>query len=228
MVTPGRIRGFTLIELLISITVLSMVVGISTYAFSLFSQDWDGKVGRFDQAAGELQRVELLHGAIRDAAAWLVAGGNSRDGIGFYFLGREEGLTFVTESPIFDARGLAVVRVFREREENASTWRLVYEEAPLRGVLLRDAGQILPFQHRLVILGGLPALEFRYFGWMSLSARAEGSESGSLVPEWFAEYDGIERQQQPSRVALKMGADEVSFEIAERDEVILGRALEAQ
>jgi hypothetical protein len=47
-----------------------------------------------------------------------------------------------------------------------------------------------------------------------------------MAPEWFAEYDGIVRQQQPMRVALRVGATEVFFDVAERDDVILGRAQE--
>jgi len=228
MAAPSRVRGFTLIELLISITVLSMVIGISTFAFSLFSRNWQGARADFDLAAGQLQRVELLYGAVRDASAWLVVSGEGRQSFGFYFLGRDEGMTFVTESPIFDSRGVAVVRVFREREENSRTWRLVYEEAPLRGMLLREASQTLPFQNRLVILRDLPMLEFRYFGWRSLSDRTAGLETGVLTPEWFDEYDGIVRQQQPIRIAMRAGGDEVFFDVAERDDIALGRAQERE
>ena len=228
MAAQTRVRGFTLIELLISITVLSMVIGISTFAFSLFSRNWQGARGDFELAAGQLQRVELLNGAIRDAAAWLVGGDRGADSFGLYFLGREEGMTFVTESPLFDPRGLAVVRVFREREEGAPTWRLVYEEAPLQGILLRDATQVLPFQNRLVILRGLSALQFRYFGWPSLGERSAGIEAGVFAPEWFTDYDGIVRQQQPIRIGLRAGNTEVFFDVAERDETILGRIREMQ
>lgn len=223
MVAHSRVRGFTLVELLISITVLSMVIGIATFAFSLFSRNWQGKTGDFELAAGQLQRVELLNGVIRDAAAWFVTSGQTKDSFGFYFLGRDEGMTFVTESPLFDPQGLAVVRVFREREASNRSWRLVYEEAPLRGVLLREAAQTLPFQHRLVILEGLASLEFRYFGWRSMTARAEGIETGLMSPEWFTEYDGVVRQQQPMRIGVLTGTTEIFFDVAERDEVLIGR-----
>jgi prepilin-type N-terminal cleavage/methylation domain-containing protein len=228
MAAPRRVGGFTLIELLISITIMSLVIGLSTFAFSLFSRNWQGARGDFELAAGQLQRVELLNGTIRDAAAWLVGGGRGADSFGLYFLGREEGMTFVTESPVFDPRGLAVVRVFREREEGAATWRLVYEEAPLQGLLLRDATQVLPFQNRLVILRGLSTLQFRYFGWRSLGERTAGIETGALAPEWFTDYDGIVRQQQPIRIGLRAGDAEVFFEVAERDETVLGRVREMQ
>lgn len=225
MASPARVAGFTLIELLVSIAVLSMVIGISTFAFSLFSRNWQGARAGYDLAAGQLQRVELLVGAIRDASAWVVFSGGPPDHLGFYFLGRDEGMTFVTESPIFEARGVAVVRVFREREENSRTWRLVYEEAPLKRMWLREATQTLPFQNRLVILRDLPTLEFRYFGWRSLAARNEAMDTGSLAPEWFLEFDGLIRRQQPMQIGLNLGKTEIFFDIADRDEVILGRAL---
>lgn len=224
MAAHSRVNGFTLIELLISITVLSMVIGIATFAFSLFSRNWEGKNGEFELVAGQLQRIDLLTGAIRDASAWFVTSGEAKESFGFYFLGRDEGMTFVTESPLFDPQGLAVIRIFREQEVSSLTWRLVYEEAPLRKVLLREASQNLPFQHRLVILQGLPSLEFRYYGWRSMTARAEGIETGLASPEWFAEYDGIVRQQQPMRLSMRIGKTEVFFDVAERDEVMIGRA----
>lgn len=224
MVAHPRVNGFTLIELLISITVMSLVIGISTYAFSLFTRNWDGQTGSFDRAAGQLQRVQLLNGVIRDAVAWLVIGEKGEQELGFYFLGRDEGMTFVTESPVFSARGLAVVRVFREREENAQTWRLVYEEAPLDSVLLRRASQVLPFKNRLIVVAGLPSISFAYFGWASRSSRSVDDESGRQSPQWFLDYDGVRRQQQPLKVALTMGNSKSIFDIPFRDDIIFGRA----
>jgi len=228
MVVQPRVRGFTLIELLISISVMSMVIGISTYAFSLFTRNWDGQTGSFDRAAGQLQRIQLLNGAIRDSVAWLVMGEKNQEELGFYFLGRDEGMTFVTESPIFHARGLAVARVFREREENAQVWRLVYEEAPLDGLLLRESSQVLPFQNRLVVMRGLPAVEFRYFGWRSLAARFADDDQSAEGPRWFSDYDGIQRHQQPSKIGVTLGAAEVVFELSERDDVLFSRAREPE
>ena len=228
MVAYPRVKGFTLIELLISITVMSLVIGISTYAFSLFTRNWDGQIGSFDRAAGQLQRIQLLNGAIRDSVAWLVSGETDQDELGFYFLGRDEGMTFVTESPIFNARGLAVARVFREREESAETWRLVYEEAPLDGLLLREASQVLPFRDRLVVMRGLPTMEFRYFGWRSLAARAANDVQAEGGPQWFPDYDGVRRHQQPSKIGLRLGSSEVVFELSERDDVLFSRAGESE
>jgi prepilin-type N-terminal cleavage/methylation domain-containing protein len=231
MATSTRLSGFTLIELLISISILSLVIGIATFSFSLFATHWNGVSGRFERAAGQHQRVELLNQAIRDAAAWLVLSDAGKDAqkrqYGFYFLGREEGMTFVTESPIFQQRELAVVRVFREREQGTQTWRLVYEEAPLRGLLLRQASQILPFSNRLVILRELPSLEFRYFGWRSRTDRLVNEGVSQVNPEWFDEYDGILRQQQPKRIALRFGGSEITFEVAARDDVMFGLLSEA-
>lgn len=228
MVAQPRVTGFTLIELLISISVMSMVIGISTYAFALYTRHWDGQMGSFDRAAGQLQRLQLLSVAIRDSVAWLVVDEKGKD-LGFYFLGRDEGMTFVTESPIFDAHGLAVIRVFREREGRA--WRLVYEEAPLDGVLLRKASQVLPFSNRLVLLRGLSSVKFEYFGWSSRAARLmEGESAGRETQQWFSDYDGIGRQHQPSRIAIQLGDrddDQIILDIGEKDEEIYSRAVGA-
>lgn len=212
------VRGFTLVELMIVMAILSMVTVSATYAFSLFSRDWEVRRGGFDRAKGQLRRLELVESALQNTLPWAVWGEGGR--VGYYFLGREEGLTVVTASPVFAADRPAVIRVFGERE-SATTWRLVYEEAPLTGVLLRRADQELPFQHRLVVARGLSDVRFKYYGWFSLQDRM-GLESDvdSGNQNWFTEYDGMERVQQPEKIALILGGAESVIAMPVRNSVL--------
>ena len=220
MDTRSRVAGFTLVELLISIAIMSMVIGLASYGFSLFSQHWDGPRKSFDRSVGQVQRLDLVSRALGDAIPWVVRDETNRPG--FYFLGREEGVTLVTASPIYAVDAPAVVRIFREPEAGGR-WRLVYEEAPLSSVRLTKASQILPFQHRLIILQGIEAISFRYLGWNTGQERF-GDEVGSLVPpQWFSEFDGLVRAHQPVRVALTLGEFETTFSMPDRTSVLLNR-----
>jgi len=216
--TPRTLKGFSLLEMLVAITVLSIVIGISTYAYSLFIRQWDGHLGRFDDAQAKYQRLEWLSAALEDTLPYVVRDDEGQ--LGFYFLGRDEGLTLVTMSPIFGVGEPALVRVFREPEEDG-TWRLVYEEAPFAGTLLVRADQRMDFRHRLVIARGLPRPEFRYFGWASLGTRLAIEEASPEGRSWFVEYDGLSRRFHPEKIELRLGKGAVVFDIPARSETLV-------
>jgi prepilin-type N-terminal cleavage/methylation domain-containing protein len=222
MGTHAQVRGFTLIELLIALAIFGLVVGIATYGYSLFTQHWDGRVGRFQQAQDQYQRLDLVVAALENTLPYVVRDDNG--GGGFYFLGREEGLTLVTMSPVFGAGDPAVIRVFRERNP-AGRWNLLYEEASLAGVQLRLASQTLPFAHRMVVLRDVPELEFAYFGWESLEqkhAAANQPELG-LAPQWRPEFDGLVASVHPQRIAVRLGDTEAVVFVPQRADATFRR-----
>jgi prepilin-type N-terminal cleavage/methylation domain-containing protein len=202
-----RSSGFTLLELLLAMAIFGLVVGIAGYGYALYSRHWAGQLGHFEHAAASYQRLDLLMAALENTLPYMV---RDAEGLpGFYFLGRQEGLTLVTSSPVFSPEGEAVIRVFREAAD-ASTWDLVYEEAPLAGVTLRFADQVLPFAHRMVVLRGLPKLEFAYFGSPSIESRYGSNEMAGAgrVLRWFDEYDGLKTHLHPDRIALRFADGE--------------------
>jgi prepilin-type N-terminal cleavage/methylation domain-containing protein len=224
-----KLAGFTLIELLISITILSLLVGLASYAFSLFTRHWSPQRDSVEGSIKQLQRLDLVTAALQDSLPWIVRGPNGKPG--FYFLGRDEGLTIVTSSPVFSPGVPAVIRVFRE-SDGPERWKLVYEEAPLKGLVLMSADQVLPFQHRMVVVGGLRTLEFRYFGWRSLEERLKAGDgdlpAGFLGrPAWYSEFDGLTRSVQPQRLAIRLDGGEVVFDVPDRGDTLLNRSTEA-
>lgn len=218
MATPRALKGFSLLEMLVAVVVLSMVIGISTYAYSMFIRQWDGRLGRFDEAQAQYQRLEWLAAALEDTLPYVVR--DDEGALGFYFLGREEGLTLVTMSPIFAIGEPALIRVFREPDEE-DAWKLVYEEAPFAGTLLVHPDQRMDFRHRLVIARGLPRPVFRYFGWTDLRSRVTVEESLSAERLWFDEYDGIVRQFHPEKIELRLGREAAVIEFPVRIDALV-------
>ncbi len=229
MVKPKRLAGLTLIELLISITILALLIGLASYSFSLFSRATAFTRVSSQKSLQEFQRLDLALAAVENSLPWVVRDQSQR--LGFYFLGRDEGLTLVSGSPIFSPDGPAVIRFFRE-PDGPMRWKLVYEEAPLKGILLRSADQVLPFQDRMVVLTNLRNLEFRYFGWRSDEERLKSGD-GDLPPgfigepAWYDEFDGISRAIQPLRVGIKLDDAEITFIIPERGDTAASRNREA-
>jgi prepilin-type N-terminal cleavage/methylation domain-containing protein len=218
----AKVRGFTLVEMLIAIAIFGMVVGIAGYGYSLFSQHWEGRLGRFQRAQDQYQRLDLVVSSLENTLPYVVRDASGAGG--FYFLGREEGLTLVTMSPVFSPGDLAVIRVFREPTSDGR-WNLLYEEAPLAGVQLRLASQTLPFQHRMVVLRDVPDLHFRFFGWRSLDERlkAQNQPELGLAPEWVSEMDGLVSRTHPQRIALAFGGAEAVVFVPERADVSFRR-----
>ena len=70
-----------------------MVIALGTYAFSLFTKDWDGRSWSADRSVADFQRLDLVIAAVKGALPWAVR--DQKGAIGFYFLGRDEGVTFV-------------------------------------------------------------------------------------------------------------------------------------
>jgi prepilin-type N-terminal cleavage/methylation domain-containing protein len=227
MGTHAKVRGFTLIELLIALTIFGMVIGIATYGYSLFSRSWEGRLGQFQRAQDQYQRLDLVVAALENTLPYVVRGPDGAPG--FYFLGRDEGLTLVTMSPVFSAGNLAVVRVFREPAGDGR-WNLLYEEAPLEGVQLRLASQTLPFQHRMVVLRDVPDLEFSYFGWRSIEKRMAAADAPELgyLPEWSSEFDGLALNVHPQRIAIRIGESDAVVFVPERADVSFRRFLDPE
>lgn len=196
----------------------ALIIGLATLSFSLFARDWIGRTSGFVHTSAELQRLDLLVGSLEASIPWRVKAPSSKTGFGYYFLGREEGFTFVSSDPVFGAGAPAVARVFRETDRDGR-YRLVYEEASLAGITLSNADQVLPFRNRMIVLSGLRKLEFRYFGWLSALARASAEDAPSAGQAWFSSFDGLERNDNPIRIALTVDDARAVFALAEHKEV---------
>jgi prepilin-type N-terminal cleavage/methylation domain-containing protein len=222
MGTHAKVRGFTLIELLIALAVFGMVVGIATYGYSLFTRNWEGRLGRYERAQDQYQRLDLVVSALENTLPYVVR--DASGAAGFYFLGREEGLTLVTMSPVFSPGELAVIRVFREAAADGG-WNLLYEEAPLAGVRLQLASQTLPFKYRMVVLRDVPDLSFAYYSWRSVDERIAAADLPELgyAPTWLPELDGLVKRVHPQRIALRFAGEEAVVFVPERADVSFRR-----
>jgi prepilin-type N-terminal cleavage/methylation domain-containing protein len=217
----SRQSGLTLIELLIAMAVMSMLTVIASYAFSLFSRDWTVVGGGYERAEGQFRRFELMQRAILDSLPWVVVREDGSEGL--YFLGRSDGLTLVTASPVFSPDSLAVIRLIVEKVSNGRS-RLVYEEAPLKELILLRADQTLPFKFRMTIMESATDIVFRY-RWLQAASADDPSGGDSVDPVlvWAAEFDGFKLVGQPVDVSLDVGGATTYFALPQRADTALGR-----
>lgn len=216
-----RQSGLTLIELLIAMAVLSMLTVTASYAFSLFSRDWGGVGTRYESSEGQFRRYDLMQRALLDSLPWVVLREDGSEGL--YFLGRKDGLTLVTASPVFSPGQLAVIRLFVERRPDGGA-RLVYEEAPLTDIVLTRADQTLPFVFRMIVLESDGDMVFNY-RWLQASTDAVSGDSDQREPVlvWTTEFDGLKLAGQPVDLALDFDGVRTYFALPQRADTALGR-----
>lgn len=211
--------GFTLIELLIAMGVLFLLLAFSMFGYQLFSQQWR-KDNRTVSDAYQLYRnYDLFSNAMHGVIPYLVSDNKKNS---FYFLGREDGFTAVTQTPMLSPGAPAVFRVFREKNANGS-WALVYEEASLKQQPLVQLEQTLPFGARVVLFEQLKSISFKYHRYV-LGA-VELDEQGDVIRqyEWVTAHDGFAVNAHPQQIAVDIDGFHWKFVVPDRGGVMKSR-----
>ena len=192
MATYGRLRaGFTLIELLIAMSIMLMMLVLAATAYQLYTDSWKRDLSKVEQRYQTFRGTELLLDAIQ---ATLPLSVTNQGGRAYYFLGREEGFTAVTYAPIHQTGSPAVIRVFRELNDNGR-FKLVYEEASLVNTVLKDADQVLPFSYRavcrlcrlLIMAGIVRRPKWQRLVMLTLLYRMHRNGSKNMM-RWLSDY----------------------------------------
>lgn len=212
-------KGFTLVELLITMAIMSLLMTIAGYSYNQYSQFWHKRLGGFEQKQASVRSKLQLRDTLNAMAPYLVK--NEKGNWVYYFLGREEGLTFISYSPIFSGEGgTSVVRVFKERQSDG-LYSLIYEEAPLSSVMLLELDQILNFQYRLVIAKNLNEISFSYFGWPNIESKYIKEDTIVQSASWTTNYDGAKTNLQPDRVKINSAFMNFDIEVSPGDKKLL-------
>jgi len=216
-----RQSGFTLIELLVATVLMLSMVTIASLGFDWFSQQWTRRLSTIEQSYQNYIQQQQFETAISGIVPYMV---NKGDDFGYYFLGRKEGFTAVSLTPIFEADHPAVIRVFSEQTTNG--YQLVYEEASLKELILISSDQILPFKHRLIVTGGAAQIAFKYLIENHIITGNEELPDGIKSQtsfDWKEELDGISTKKHATKIEVVQ--DDYSFKvmIPKRDQVLNSR-----
>ena len=194
-----QVRGFTLIELLVTMSLLSMIVLICSSAIGLFSQRWDGQLGRFDMATRQARNLILVQNSLNSLIPYVVYSNSGKPGM--YFEGNRNGFIGVSSSSAFSYGNYSVLR-FSVRQNNDNSYDVLYEEWPMDDELLVSVTQQLSFSKPLVLFKSVSNPVFQYHGWESVSAR-EGKFDTINPPTWLPRFNGIAASLAPLKVSLE-------------------------
>jgi type II secretory pathway pseudopilin PulG len=217
---PTIKSGFSLVELLLALSIMFAVLVLAATAYQLYTNSWKRDLSKIEQSYQRLRFHELMLDALQGIIPQSVTESIGNDKTGFYFLGREEGFTAVSASPIYNVQAPAVIRIFREQNENG-TLRLVYEEASLARQPLIYSTQELSFSYRKILLDNLTSLEFSYYGWASSQARVDSlSEFENEIEKgWFIEYDGLARRYHPDQIRIEINGFQLTIAVPNRTDL---------
>lgn len=207
-----RNSGFTLVEMLVSMALLSMVLLISANAYSLFSERWNGRLGKYNSSFTLAKQMTLTQEVLKSVRAYVVLSGENEQAK-LYFEGNRNGFVGVAEKSLFNPAIPAVVR-FQFVQNADFTFRLEYQESLMSDYLLLRAQQQIEFSSSIVLFDGLTDVGFEYFGWESFRAKTNylnDPTQENLSKQWSDNFNSLERDVQPEFVRIYFTASDGDY-----------------
>ena len=201
--------GFTLIEVLISTIVLSAVIYLATFSYSLFLDSWE-KNRFIDASAIQQYRSHLL---VRDAVEsifdyYVTEAGRSSGSRHFpFFKGDAESFEFVTLSSVFEKGKPAAARIRLVKEGDEKLKTLIYEEASLSKTYIRYEEDRPEYKKSIVLYRQVVQLRIRYYGAFEFRFVPERDD---FVTEykWQETFDGKQRSAAPKTIEITLETPE--------------------
>lgn len=191
-------RGFTLLELLIGLTLFGFVLALLLGGFRLASTSWDAVASRSEATAN----IQLGYNFMRRLLSqlqplhWKKAMNQP-----MAFKGERTSLQAVAALPNQQSSGgLQVIELAVQTDEQSQgLFHLVLRHAPLRRDSEQFIGGLDNAKEGHIILDGLTAVEFNYFG----------PEKVDDPPRWLDHWSNP--QQLPQLIAVRATSDKVGW-----------------
>jgi prepilin-type N-terminal cleavage/methylation domain-containing protein len=193
-------KGFTLIELLVSMSILTMIMLLGSWSFSLFSSRWEGRLGHFDQSVSETKDYVLLNDVVSTIMPFVYKSGGKRH---YYFSSTKESLVAVTQSAIFHPNQAVLFKLSVESLADGTVY-LLYQESPLT---VLNEPQDITYTHEKILIQGASNISLNVYAWPSAIEKIKSEDplsSGSeaSAPAWHTDYDSSESHLMPISVAV--------------------------
>jgi general secretion pathway protein J len=190
-------QGLTLIELLLSLAILAVLTGFLADGLSMgrraFDADRTSRIGSESNAA-----IEVISTLIGSALPVLAGTGGQAPSV--MFDGRQEAMVFVGLSEGRSLRG-GPHKIGLRRDGNEFVVEVVVSE----GAANKDTPE--PPPTRVVVLGGVSAIHFEYFGKINASAAPAWRTDWSFaehLPD-LVDFEDARRNEPTLIVALRQG-----------------------
>ncbi|NMP32947.1 prepilin-type N-terminal cleavage/methylation domain-containing protein [Thalassotalea sp. M1531] len=191
-------NGFTLIELLISISILSLILLLGSYSYSLLAERWQSALTKFDLVEKDTRAFSLFNAVlsgIYPSVIYEKSNGSIRPS--FFFSGSEDRLLSVTRGGLLNDFYPEVFRLVATKNSNGKI-DVIYQLSALKQPIT-SIEQEVTFSNNIELFSDLDVFELRYLGWDSIQEKDAGLEQG-LGPTLRPMFSGIENQMLPDKV----------------------------
>lgn len=189
-----QVSGFTLIELLISISLLSMIMLLASWSFSMFIDRWEGRLGNFSQSVSESKDFILLNNIISTTMPYLIEKENS---LGYYFLLTERTVKAVSQNGIFHTTGPVYFKLSIEKNTNGEQYLLYQEGAVSEQLAL---AQEVSYSHEKVLIDQSQSIVLQVLSWSSIMEKIQSEDpliNNNTTPQWVTDYDAWDSKLMP-------------------------------
>lgn len=191
-------KGFTLIELLLSITILTMIMLLATYSFSIFTSRWEGRLGHFSEHMSEAKDHILLNDIVSSTLPYVY---QSENLLSYYFDLKDGQLTAVTQSAIFHPDSPVAYQLSIEKLDEKSYY-LLYKESQLT---VLDGGSKPEYTHEKILIAKADSISLRVLAWKDLQEKIQSEDpltNSDKFPVWRDEYHASQSNIMPQAVMI--------------------------
>jgi len=200
-------EGFTLVELLISTTILSMLMLLGTYSYSLFTNKWQEELGQFSQANEQSMNFQRLQTVLGSVMPYVVRKNNRQPG--FFFVGGENVMLAITKHGLFTADAPEAFRLSVLRNENGK-YKLLYQGKSLNNSIITSSSQELTFSKRILLADNMDEIRFKYYGWSHFATKSNRTEKSASFQR---DFSGFDNQLMPEQIMVFIAKDEKQIEL---------------
>lgn len=197
-----RVQGFTLVEMLVSMVLLSMILLVASSAYSMFSDRWNGRLGKFNKTLQHTKQLILVQESLKSIVSYVVV--NDKNQPKLFFEGNRNGFVAVSLSSIFEPDKAVIMRLQAIQNPDFS-YRLEYQEALMSEQLLTHSNQNIVFGSPVILFDQLPSIEFEYLGWPAAEIKRRFIDNPSSTLDqlaWNNSYNGLITNLQPEQVRI--------------------------
>ncbi|MBF0225770.1 MAG: prepilin-type N-terminal cleavage/methylation domain-containing protein [Desulfobacterales bacterium] len=203
-----RTNGFSLVEVLISTIILSLIVFIVSFSYSIFLRGWSAKKLIDIKAINDYRERTLLRNSLESAYDYFITD-HSNEKIGFYypyFNGHDSSIEFVTLSSVFWKGLPAAARLRADKDENGLQ-KLIYEEVPLDSFFIKYDSDKIIYKKSMIPYDNIKQISFRYYGLLK-SVMNSLTLSFDFFYDWQNEFIGKDKRLMPEIIEISILTEE--------------------
>lgn len=224
----NKVKGFTLIELLISVSLLSALLLLGNYSYSLFATKWRKDLGTFNETIQALKGKELLNKLLSGTVPYVIlddSQSNSNLKATFLFVGNTQSIFAVSNVGIVSEHHPEVYKIYT-KESSDGKLDLIYQSSSLSNIHMVNVNQSFTFEHEFILLNDIDSLNIQYYGWDNIDEKIT-KNSNKAVKKWYSDYSGVDRRLLPEKISLEISINDklhiYNFEVDKESDLTLFR-----